>query len=295
MAEDNTIRINPTKASTLEFDVTISGLENITPNVRFVIEKANDTIDWMTTCSKLEGSQWQASFPAFKNFKLTSCKFRVEVIVDEYYFCPANGIIEFVNAPDVSFKSKTNKPSVSASFKVKQEDEPVKPKKETKKKVSEAMNGGGGGEVTGQYAPTNDLLKPEEDPTDTHGKVKVPQAELDDQFINKARLGEITDEEPTPGTGAQYPQSDGKDEDELDDEVIDDIRKRIAPKGEFDPKRVAEDILQSTMGKVAFPNSKGSLFRRDADGKPIVPGLETNKQLQEKAEKEQRVKDILKQ
>ena len=96
--ENNTIRINPGKASTLEFDVTISGLDKISPIVRFVIHKANNNIDWVVNCKKLEGSKWQASFPAFENFKLSSCNFSVEVIVDEYFFNPAKGEIEFINA-----------------------------------------------------------------------------------------------------------------------------------------------------------------------------------------------------
>lgn len=285
--ENNTIRLNPNKASTLEFEVMVSGLENITPIVKFVIQNAKDNIDWVVKCKKLEGSKWEASFPAFKNFKLDKCNFCVEVIVDEYWFCPADGIIEFITAPDVSFKSKTgsNKPSVTTSFTVKQLDEPIK-SKEKKKKVTEAS---GGGEITGQYAPTNDLLIPEKEPIKS--KAKIPRTEKDDELVNKARLDQITDEEPTPGTGTPYPQDTEKEE--IEDEIIDNIRNRIAPKGEFNSKKVAEDILQHTIGKPKSPILKGTLFKRDSDGKAIIPGLETNKQLQEKADKEQRVKDIL--
>jgi len=294
--ENNTIRLNPTKASTLEFDVTVSGLENITPTVRFVIENASDGIDWVVNCSKLEGSKWQASFPAFKDFKLNTCKFCVEVIVDEYFFKPAEGEIIFINSPDVSFTPKVGpKPSVTTSFTVKQDDKPVKPKK---KKVSEAASGGP--EVTGQFAPNNSLLKPEENPEDTHGKVKVAQAELDDQFIEKEKLDDMSDEEPIPGDGRQYPQPDGKRKrfkklNDLVDDTSEQITNNIQSE-EFDPKKVAEGILQATIGmnKPTIGTLRGSLFKRDASGKIVVPGLESQQQLQEKATREQKVKDILK-
>lgn len=271
--ENNTIRINPTKPSTLEFDVMISGLDTIVPIVRFVIQKANEEVDWVVKCSKLEGTKWQASFPAFKNFKVNSCEFCVEVIVDEYFFKPAEGMIEFINTPDISFNSKTrsNKPSVTTSFTVKQSDEMVKPLK-NKKVVIETS-----GEVTGMYAPTNGLLSPEENPEYDESNVKIPHTEKDDELVNKARLWKITDKEPTPGTGASYPEED------IDDDLTD---------TDIDPTKVVEAIL---LTKHTLPISQGSLFKRDADGKAIVPGLESVSQKQARIIKEQKIKDILKQ
>lgn len=264
--ENTTIRINPNKPSTLEFDVMISGLDKIKPTVRFVIHKANKDIDWVVHCTKLDGTKWQASFPKFENFKASSCDFSVEVIVDEYFFNPAQGTIEFINTPDITFKPTSGpKPSVTTSFTVKQDDdEPIKPKKSPKKKVVES-------EITGQYAPTNDLLVPEEKPEDTQSET---QDSIDDEQVNVDKLGDFADE-ITPGAGEQYPQDDEKEE--------------------FDPEKVAEAILQNAIGKAKAPTLKGSLFKRDADGKIIVPGLESDQQKQEKAMRDQKVKDILKQ
>lgn len=267
--ENNTLQINPTKPTIIDFDVMISGLENIAPSVRFVIHKVRDDVDWMFQCVKLEGTKWQVSFPSFEDIKLNSCKFSVEVIVDEFYFKPAEGEILFVSS-NVSFTPKSGvKPNVTASFKVKQEE---KPKKPTKKKVDEAS---GGPEVTGQFAPNNDLLKPEEDPEDTQGKVKTAQAEVDDQFIDKSRLDDITDE-MVPGEGEQYPQEDEKEDED-----------------EFDPRKVAETIIRSTVSPISPSSKRGSLFQRDASGKIIVPGLESPSQKQRLSEKEQRVREIL--
>lgn len=295
MTEENTIRLNPNKSSQLEFDVMISGLENILPVVRFVIVDVADQVDWVVKCKKLDGSKWQASFPAFENMKLNTCKFQVEVIVDEYYFQPAAGEIIFINTPDVSFKPKAGpKPTVTTSFVVKQDEEPVEEKPKTKaapkpkatpktkatpkKKVTEAS----AGDITGQYAPTNDLLKTEEDPSFAQGNVKTAQAELDDEYIDTARLDGITDE-VIPGSGHEYAQDDGKDDDVEDDLVT----------SEYDPKKVAEGILKDAFGKVKAPTLRGSLFKRDADGKILVPGLENKKQKQESDDRNQKVRDIL--
>lgn len=282
MAEENLIKINPNKASTLEFEVTVSGLEGIPPIVRFVIYNAIDGVDWVVSCSKIDKTKWQASFPALPGITADTTDFAVEVIVDEYYFKPAEGKIAFVNTPGVSFKPSTQKPSVTTSFTVKQDEPPAK--KPTKKVVKEAASGGG--EITGQYAPTSDLLQPEEDPAGTESHVKVAQAALDDQYVDAARLEDITDE-VIPGEGVQYPQDDGKDESEVESNE---------ESTKFDPKDVAESIIQQTLGLGVSHRGvekRGSLFKRDADGKIIVPGLENPKQKQELAERERRVKEIL--
>lgn len=283
MADENVIKLNPNKSSTLEFDVTVSGLDGAPPTVRFVIHEMLAGVDWTVSCSKIEKNRWQASFPAFKNMELDRNNFSVEVIVDEYFFKPAEGEIVFINTPDVSFdKPKTNKPTVSASFTVKQDEVVEKPKKPKKPVVKEAM---GGGEVTGQFAPTNDLLKVEEDPTFTHSNVKTAQAVKDDTSIDLDRLDpdheeldtaeEIADE-VLPGSGEQYPQDDEKEE--------------------FDPKKVAENILHQTIG-LGVSNrgmeKKGSLFNRDADGKIIVQGLESPLQREHRDERDRKVREIL--
>lgn len=64
MAEKTTIKINPTKPSKLEFDVTITGLDDIKPKVRFVLCKVHDGVDWVVTCTSVDGDRWAASLPA---------------------------------------------------------------------------------------------------------------------------------------------------------------------------------------------------------------------------------------
>lgn len=270
MAESNTIKLNPTKPSTIEFDVTVSGLEGVPPDVRFVIHRVGD-VDWTIKCAKIDGGQWQAKFPTFPEKTSGNLKFCIEVIVDEYYFVPATGEITFVTSPDVSFKEKgASKPTVTTSFVVNQDDEPKLASK--KKVVKEAASGGG--EVVDHSAPTNRLLVPEENPEfkQSSAKIALPDIEHDD-FIDKSRLDNISDD-VVPGEGKEYAQDDRKED-------------------EYDPKRVAENILKQTVGGVSAPTTRGSLFKRDASGHIIVPGLESQTQLNDKEERGRKVRDII--
>ncbi len=298
MAEDtNTIRLNPTKPSKLEFDVTISGIENIAPVVRLVIKDVQDGVDWVVRCKKLDGSKWQASFPAFPDLKLNTLSFAVEVIVEnEYYFNPANGSIIFITTPDVSFKPKSgSKPTVSASFVVKQDEEAPKSKKE--KKVTEGAAGGAEVAVTGQFNPNNSLLKKEEDPARGQSHSKMWDANVNDEFIDKARLDMITDTDPTPGEGNQYPQSDGKSEYFDTEYDFDDAEEGDTEEENplvYDPNKIARDILKDTIGKAKAPSKLGSLFRRGDDGKIVVPGLESEEQKELKAAINARIRNLIK-
>ena len=274
---DNQITLNPNKASTLEFDVMISGLEKIKPTVRFVLKNMMEGLDWSVNCSNIEGTKWQASFPKL-GITQDSCSFAVEVMIDEFFFVPATGEITFVNASNVTFdKTKGNKPSVSASFTVKQEED-IKPKPKRKvKEGAEAAN------ITGRYAPTNDLLKPEFPPEESHAK--TPKLDPMDEFIDKDELfGEVT-----PGPGEPYPEKYEEDE-ELDDDFLD-----------KDIDESTQSIINNIFGRPVQlgvshrgNGTRGSLFKRDANGKAIVPGLETKEQKLKIAENSRKVKDMLK-
>jgi len=92
---------------------------------------------------------WCAKLPKLDHIEAQSVPFRVEVIIDGYYFEPAEGEISFIKAPDVQFAKKEKaRPTVKTSFVVKQDGEEPKTKK-----VAEASDD-----------PTNTLLVPERDP-----------------------------------------------------------------------------------------------------------------------------------
>lgn len=113
------IRISSTEATKLDFDVSIQGLDETkkkNADVRFVVEGAS--YDAVIRCTD-NGSRWAVNIPPMP---LTEAKkFRVEVIVDEYYFVPVSGNLQVVTPPKVMAEGFTQteekiKPAVSASF-----------------------------------------------------------------------------------------------------------------------------------------------------------------------------------
>lgn len=260
---DTTIKINPTKSADLEFEVMVQGIDDKElPTVRFVVE--DEAFDRTFKCSRVEGEKhkWCAKLPVMKDIKKESCSFRVEVIVDGYFFTPAKGTLSLIQDPSVKFQTESARPSVTTSFTVKQDDTPSQ-------EVKEAS---AGPEVTGQFAPTNDLLKPEYEPPRSHAK--APGTEKDDERIDVSDLGI-----PRPGEGTDS-EPEGSD-----------THERI---GEFNPRDIADKIIKDKVGNIKRPTTKGSLFKRDGDGKPVVDGILSPEQKRIRAEKTARVKEILK-
>lgn len=289
MSDATTIKINPAKNSDLEFDVMIQGIDDINiPAVRFVITSEVAQCDYAFRCKRVEGEKykWVASLPALEHVKESTVPFHVEVIVDGYYFEPAQGTVILVTDPTVKFQPSVSKPTVTTSFVVKQsEDKPVETAKDTNLSGKQAEEDE---QVNAQYSnnisPSNTLLTPEEEPTKS--SVKTAQATKDDQSIDHTRLsdlgssvtpGETTD--PEPQRGNNYPS--GEEGDEGDER-------------EFNPKRIAESIVRKTVGGSAQrPQTQGTLFQRDKAGNIQVKGIDTPNAKATKAANAQKVKDIL--
>ena len=282
---DNTIHLNSSKVSEQEFDVLIQGLPSSEDDndtvVRFVIMSSDVGCDLSFPCKRMTNSatKWIVKLPAFdKLLKQTTYKFRVEVIADGYHFIPADGEVLFVSTPIVDM-STTKKPKVKATLSSKESPS-----------LSEA-------EITGMYAPTNSLLKPEFAPLQSKS-----QKSVEDEMTDEERLKPIPKfaSSVTPGGGEQYSQSDGKDivdDDMVPDEIVDDeedteLEIAVANKSVYDPKKVAEGIVKDKMN-IAPPKTKGFLFARSSEGKPTIKGLESTKTLKEQQEKAESVKKIL--
>lgn len=235
MSDENTITLNPSKSSELEFDVRIQGMDSgELPMVRFVVIGSESNYDHTFRCDKSPDDKhgWIVQLPALPDVISDNTPFRVEVIVDGYYFEPAQGSIKTVEQPDIIIgDKKSTKPTVSTSFKVKQ--------------VGEAA---GGREVTGQSQITNQLLTPEFEPRSSITRPPEDEAidldKLDGDAITNIASGVI------PGQGT------------ADTELA----------AKFDPKQTATDILTKTIGKLKRPEKPGSLFTR-RDGKAKIPGL----------------------
>lgn len=185
MADEATISLNPSKPSELDFEVTIQGLDDDEqPLVRFVVIGESSNYDHSFRCTKIEDEKhgWSVKLPVLDHIEGESAPFRVEVIVDGYYFEPAQGDIAFIKKPDIKIgKKKATRPTVTTSFKVKQDDE--------------AVEEAAAGEITGQPQITNTLLVPEEEPL--QGGPVRPQ---EDENIDHEKLRDVASS-VTPGQG----------------------------------------------------------------------------------------------
>lgn len=263
---DSTIKINPNKACELEFDVTIQGLEDSTvPTVRFVLG-GSQGFECSFPCTTND-DKWIAKMPPMPFLKDNSVKFRVEVIVDGYYFEPAIGVVYLVSDPSVKFQPSVSKPTVTTSFTVKQESEPNKKAEEDE-------------QLSPQYSSDPSPNQKSDDVELTHTNGQKTLSPKNDEHIDHTRIedissyvipGESTDPEPQHGNNPTEGDEEG-----------------------FDAKRIADSIIQSTLGRSQKPNVPGTLFPRDGAGKPIVNGLDTPASKQTKADNAKKVRDILK-
>ncbi len=111
-----TLKISTSDETRYDFDVSINGLEDSAPEVRFIVEGGD--FDASVACVK-SSSGWSVCIPALP---LTEAHgFRVEVVVDGYHFVPVTGDVQLISTPKVGLKEtftavETVRPSVSASF-----------------------------------------------------------------------------------------------------------------------------------------------------------------------------------
>lgn len=261
MAEGSIVKADPSKPTDLEFDISIQSIgidKRKAPMVRFILHTSCAEGDMLFVCKNVSDTLWSVTIPALKQYASSTLAYSLEVVVDGYFFEPATGDVIFDNNAAVSATATTTvAKSVAKTAKKIRE-------KETLKEAS------GGIEVTGQYAPTNALLKPEYQPPQSHAK--APGTEKDDENIDRSKLKGMADlGTPVPGTGT-------------DDSDME---------GAFDPTKVAIDIIKTRIGHLTKPYVKGRLFARDAEGKPMVEGFYTAEQKQQVKERSDKIKAIL--
>lgn len=237
----NNIVINPLKTSTIEFEVIIQGSDIVIPKVRLVALSASDECSYLFACERKDKEKniWEAKIPALLHVKDSTMPFCIEVILDDYIFIPAEGTLTLVSVGDV----KTEVPAI--------------------KNVALVQES----EITGQYAPTNNLLKPEEEPKQS--SVKAMDIQKDDELVDKTQLSDL---------GSSF--TPGEETDKPTDIVS------------YDPKQVAEEIVKNMVGSVKKPEKPGTLFSRK-NGKVVVDGLDSPDDLATKHERAKRVRQIL--
>jgi len=127
---DDVISIVRTRDNEQEFDLEISG-SGKKATVRFVIEDKN--INYSFECNNPEGDKWVAKIPPMPQLTKKAYPFRIEVIIDGYYFEPYRKTINIIAEPAVKSSdvetARPEEPTVKINVK---KDKTVK--KTTKKK-----------------------------------------------------------------------------------------------------------------------------------------------------------------
>lgn len=96
---DNVITINNTKKNTLEFDVSIQGLDTKDVDVKFVIKTKG--MDLAFAAKHDKGDTWSVTIPELPMVEKTTYKCHVCVVADGYYFEPMKGTVNIVGSHEI--------------------------------------------------------------------------------------------------------------------------------------------------------------------------------------------------
>jgi len=275
---DSVIKINPSKTTELDFEVSVqTNCADDKPCVRFAVELVEEERWLSMVCTKDDKTKkWTVSIPPLKPIvDRPEYPFILEVLVEDYYFVPAKGVLQPIQAPSADL-SQSKKPKVVVSFNVddKKNDEKKKDdKKKDDKKVGpieERFAGAAGAVGGGQSSPNNKLLVPEFPPKETH--VEDPDDDEESHDIEDVFPGRVTPGD-TGMTADNIAQSDNK--------------------GDFNAREIARQIVKDRLKVEKSSGKKGFLFNRVND-KAVVEGLDSNEVKKMRTDKAAKVKQILK-
>lgn len=97
---DNIVTITNAKKNTLQFELSIEGLEAKEVSVRFVVETAKG-IELGFMCKNSDGEKWEVNIPKLEMLEKTAYPFHIDVIADGYYFEPMKGTINVVGSQQI--------------------------------------------------------------------------------------------------------------------------------------------------------------------------------------------------
>jgi len=163
------ISIVKTRDNELEFDINITGAQKREPVVRLVIEDRN--VHYSFACTNPDGNKWLVAIPPLPQLTRKAYPFRLEVIIDGYFFEPYRKTMSVIPEPVVkSGKVAEKHPEKPVVNKKK----PAPAKKKVVKKRAESK-------------PIKKVIAKEEVYTPTETPVVVEQPVVpDDNFADMA-------------------------------------------------------------------------------------------------------------
>jgi hypothetical protein len=263
---DSIIKINPSKTTELDFEVRVqTNCADDMPCVRFAVELVEEQRWLSMVCTRDDDTKrWTVSIPPLKPIvDRPEYPFILEVLIEDYYFVPAKGVLQPIQAPAADL-SQSKKPKIAVSFDA--DEKKKKKKKETP--IEEQFSGAAGSVNGGQSSPNNNLLVPEFPPEETHIDP------LDDEDSHD--IGDVFPGRVTPGdtgmTADNIAQSDNKDE--------------------FNAREIAQQIVKDRVNVKKTSGKKGFLFKRVND-KAVIEGLHTAEIKEMRKSNAAKVKKIL--
>lgn len=130
---DNVVSINHTKPNTLEFDLSIEGVETKDMTVRMVIFASG--MHLVFDAKKKKGNTWAVELPELPLLKKTAYDMVIEVITDGYFFTPLKGKVNVVGSAEI-YSTKPKNITLDPAEKVEEKSEEKsddKPAKRAKK------------------------------------------------------------------------------------------------------------------------------------------------------------------
>lgn len=132
-----------TKENTLEFNLTVQGLDANDVSVRLIVE--TEKIEFGFPCNKKDDSDvWTVTLPVLNMLEKTAYPFKLTVIADGYYFEPHKGTLNVVGSQEIYSSAPKNvsvKPKENSDTDNDKKDDDKKDddKKEKSDKVKESI------------------------------------------------------------------------------------------------------------------------------------------------------------
>jgi len=138
---NESISIVKTRSNELEFDINIRGAQKQNPVVRLVIE--DPKVHYSFNCDNTEGDKWVVGIPPLPQLTRKSYPFRLEVIIDGYFFEPYRKTLSVIPEPVVKSskvaEKHPEKPVVNSKKKAAPTKKKVVKKRAESKPVKKAV------------------------------------------------------------------------------------------------------------------------------------------------------------
>lgn len=274
----SSISINFNTGYEFQFDMSIDGMDDHTPDVHFIISGATAGYEVSINCEQVDDNTWVVAIPKLPIKKGCSPEFRVEVVIDGYHFVPVTGTIKPVVGPSISIKSDTFKP-------IKPAKESRAPKKPSPPPVKESVEFD-----VSELDVEDELQAPDGGVEYMEPSNSSDEALSDDEVVDDEAL---SDDELESELDADVPPSEYYSSATDNNSVVED-----APVVEqFDAKSTAQRAIQSIFGGfipvAGDRGGSGSVLKRDAKGRLIGEGIESAEVTREREERSRQVRSIL--